>query len=606
MKKFLAAISLLLFCLTGHSQDNELDKFGYPLYDKVAEFVATNYSVNGFNSREYYRLAKKPDGWYTCVADYSVSPVTYSSYKMCWSRVTKNFVAANAPGNDYEDIMAQLKDVQYEPMNFELNIYYGYRGWTDDVIHFFENAPQLKDEELQTLARAYGHESYYRTGQWDSYSVISRTFKLEDKANSFTPAQLDTFLYYEKKSADTYYRLWKQNPAHENFIGNVYTKYSDEIMSAFLMVAHYQNMAEAVKLLDKEIFDPFLIDVAKNYLNSCPTGAILFTYGDNDTYPLYYVQAKFNYRTDVLIVNHSMLMKDRYINFVREGVFNAAGYPMRLNKKDYAGENLDQLNVSDTKAQEFISNTKLDIHPTTTTFYKNNIAVLDMLAANKGKRPVCFAVSVAPDVFIGLSPYLLSKGLVYEVQNAKQNGNAAAGWDAPVDANFNYQFLMKDMFFTDLRTLPIIDLNVRLISPNYQTIFCRTAKQLLKEGKKTEAHDVLEKCVRIFPNEIIPYGVFMVNAPELLAATGDETKGNMVAELLLQNARKLYDENRNPETTSGKDWHRNLREALYIMQELRTYVQEHFADKTIGRFVSKDYDAKLAEFYEIQKRMGVE
>ena len=82
MKKFLAAISLLLFCLTGHSQDNELDKFGYPLYDKVAEFVATNYSVNGFNSREYYRLAKKPDGWYTCVADYSVSPVTYSSYKM--------------------------------------------------------------------------------------------------------------------------------------------------------------------------------------------------------------------------------------------------------------------------------------------------------------------------------------------------------------------------------------------------------------------------------------------------------------------------------------------------------------------------------------------
>ncbi|GAI29676.1 unnamed protein product, partial [marine sediment metagenome] len=65
-------------------------------------------------------------------------------------------------------------------------------------------------------------------------------------------------------------------------------------------------------------------DLAKNYLNSCPKNAILFTYGDNDTYPLWYAQEVENVRPDIRIINTSLLGIDWYVNQLRYKINESA------------------------------------------------------------------------------------------------------------------------------------------------------------------------------------------------------------------------------------------------------------------------------------------
>ncbi len=76
-------------------------------------------------------------------------------------------------------------------------------------------------------------------------------------------------------------------------------------------------------------------DFAKNYLNSCEKNAILFTYGDNDTFPLWYVQETEEFRTDVKVVNLSLLGTDWYINQMRRQAYDSKPIPFKMDRKAY-------------------------------------------------------------------------------------------------------------------------------------------------------------------------------------------------------------------------------------------------------------------------------
>ncbi|MEI6049058.1 MAG: DUF2723 domain-containing protein [Bacteroidota bacterium] len=321
-------------------------------------------------------------------------------------------------------------------------------------------------------------------------------------------------------------------------------------------------------------------DVAFNYLNSCAPDAILFTNGDNDTFPLWYAQEVEKKRTDIRVCNLMLLNTDWYINQMKNKAYESDPLPVTLPvKKYYDGINnqvfivektkdpvdistvIDWVNSDNKGTKVQASSTEiLDIIPTRTiripvdkakvlasgtvmpedsdkivpyidiklkgsSILKSQLIVLDILAHNDWKRPIYFVTGYHNDA-LGLEEYFQMEGLTFRLVPIKSQNKNWLDYGR-IDTDILYENMMKKFVWGGANEKDVnIDYNHRrtIIVIKARLNYARLAKALSDEGKNEKAIGVLNYCMDVLPLEKISYDPYMADIVESYYAAGATEK----------------------------------------------------------------------------------
>ena len=303
------------------------------------------------------------------------------------------------------------------------------------------------------------------------------------------------------------------------------------------------------------------VEFARNTLESVGQNGILVTHGDNDTFPLWYAQEVENIRTDVRIVNTSLLGTDWHYDQMKYASNESAPLPLSVDLKQYLYGTNEAVPVIDTRDSAFLlsdimrvfkhpeakveltNGERMDYIPSRkfiipvnkanvlkhgildekyadmipdhitlaipsdkTYITKQELFFLDLLSNYKWDRPISL-LSAGGDINIGIKDYLMYDGFSYRFVPVKNKTTRLSNdFTDPEDlyekmiGTYSWDALKRTGWFVDYHNLYTFA-GVQ----NQRKIFIDTARELLEAGERGKAVEILDMCQECVPESVIPF-----------------------------------------------------------------------------------------------------
>jgi hypothetical protein len=338
-------------------------------------------------------------------------------------------------------------------------------------------------------------------------------------------------------------------------------------------------------------------DIGANYLKSCAPNSVLFTYGDNDSFPVWYVQDVEEVRTDVRVANLSYIQAGWYIEMMKQKAFKSDPLPLSLGREKYLEGVREQLPISirvdkpvnlkdvvqfagldDRKYKVDLSgrgdyynylptnkfiidvdSAKVISNGTVKDYYKNrlaspmiweysetdalkgDLAIMDLISTNKWERPIYFSTTVPSSQYKGLEKYFIQEGLAYRLVPVKID-EPEQGEFGMIDPIVMYDNMMNKFKWgnADKSSVYLDENNKRMFS-NFRRIFGTLGKELLLSGDTLKAVEVAHRGLEIVPDKKMRYDFFTVGLAEVLMRAGKTEEGEHLINDIIKYSKEYLD-----------------------------------------------------------------
>lgn len=297
-------------------------------------------------------------------------------------------------------------------------------------------------------------------------------------------------------------------------------------------------------------------DISANYLKSCAPNAILFTYGDNDTFPLWYAQEVEKIRPDVRIVNLSLFTADWYIDGMKRKQNESAPLPISMKPEQYVAGTRDVMYYQDFKIAQHIElkeimgvllsdndedkvtlrdGSKSNVMPTKNLkitinakdvldtgtvpreeagkiadkmewtydsdyVTKGTLALFDILTHNDWKRPIYFTGAMPDDQYVGLKKYLYSEGLSLRLLPLKPDTSDKQIYEQ-VNVKPLYNNVMNVFKWGNIKNANHLDRQSADDIPMFTNMFNSLLNGLINDGKIEESKKVIDRYYAVIPSK---------------------------------------------------------------------------------------------------------
>ncbi|MCR5050660.1 MAG: DUF2723 domain-containing protein [Paludibacteraceae bacterium] len=359
-------------------------------------------------------------------------------------------------------------------------------------------------------------------------------------------------------------------------------------------------------------------DFGANYLKSCESQAILFSNGDNDTFPLWYNQEVEEVGTDLRVCNLSYLQTDWYISQMKRPYYESQALPISWEYKDFmpgqneavlvdnrlgqpisvekafnflrsddprtktrGGDNYlpsDKLYVETPDGQQITFRSKRQ-------YTRSEMMIMEMLSTNNWERPMYFCATVGNDYYLGLEPWMELTGLAYRITPVRsKDGQPRVNTEKMYD-NMLHKFAYGNMNKPGI----YIDENLMRMCRTHRMMFAQLAEQLIREEQRDKALEVLDFAEEQLPGYNVPYDYTSASMAQMYLILKQDEKAlaimDNVAQTCVEYLRFAASLNKRQREVMEQTTGRELAILGYVLQTCERFGHKELVEKYYNDYV---------------------